>query len=67
MSIVDMGAKNVIYYASINYQREMGWSAVPFFRMVDGQIIYLDSRGDLYELLEEGYAVVPVRGGLNNV
>ena len=67
MSIVDVDAKNVIYYASINYQREMGWSVVPFFRMVDGRIIYLDSMGDLYELLEEGYVVVPVGGGLNNV
>lgn len=58
MSIVDMDAKKVIYYASIDYQREMGWSAVPFFRMVDGRIVYLDSMGDLYEFLEEGYIVV---------
>lgn len=35
MSIVDMDTKKVIYYASIDYQREMGWSAVPFFRRVD--------------------------------
>lgn len=61
MNIVDIDAKKVIYYASIDYQREMGWSAVPFFRMVDGRIVYLDSMGDLYELLEEGYSVVTVR------
>lgn len=67
MSIVDMDAKKVIYYASIDYQRKMGWSAVPFFRVVDGQIAYLDSMGGLYEFLEEGRVIVPARGGLSNV